>query len=49
MSNTDRNEFIEKHGKGYGFCSGNGLDYSNMCHAEPVSVVDVKNKLMSLF
>lgn len=49
MSDTDRKLFIKDHGKGYGFCSGNGLDYSGMCYSEPPSVADVKNKIAGLF
>jgi hypothetical protein len=49
MSEADRKTFITNHGKGYGFCSGNGLDYSGMCYAEPPSIADVKNKITGLF
>lgn len=48
MSETDRKDFIEKHGKGYGFCKKGSIDYTLMCYAEPPSLTDVKNKLMSL-
>lgn len=49
MRETERKDFIAKHGKGYGLCHNNGIEYSKMCYAEPASAVDVKNKLMSLF
>jgi hypothetical protein len=49
MSETERKDFIAKHGKGYGLCLLNEINYTFMCYAEPASAVDVKNKLMSLF
>ena len=51
MNETNRNDFIEKYGKGYGLCMGSTLDtwYSFICYAEPPSVVDIKNKISGLF
>jgi len=48
MNDTERKEFITKHGKGYGLCTGDNLWYSYMCYAEPPSIADVKNKISSL-
>jgi len=48
MSDTDRKEFIAKHGKGYGFCTTD-IMHSFTCYAEPPSVADVKNKITGLF
>ena len=42
-------DFIDKHGKGYGFCSDSDNMYSFMCYAEPPSVADVKNKIAGMF
>jgi hypothetical protein len=49
MNDTNRNDFIDKHGKGYGFCSDSDNMYSFMCYAEPPSVADVKNKIAGMF
>jgi len=51
MNETNRNDFITKHGKGYGFCGGQGLDtlYSFICYAEPPSATDIKNKIAGMF
>jgi hypothetical protein len=49
MSESERKDFIAKHGKGYGSCTKDSINYTRMCYAEPPSVTDVKNKLMSLF
>lgn len=49
MNDTNRNDFIEKHGKGYGMCTNKENKYSFMCYAEPPSTADVKNKIAGMF
>lgn len=49
MNDTNRNDFIEKHGKGYGMCTNKENMYSYMCYAEPPSTADVKNKIAGMF
>ena len=49
MSKTEREEFIKNHGKGYGFCGDNELKLSLICYAEPPSMTDIKNSILSNF
>ena len=49
MNDTNRNDFIEKYGKGYGMCTNKENMYSYMCYAEPPSTADVKNKIAGMF
>ena len=49
MSTTEREEFIKNHGQGYGFCNDNALQLSFICYAEPPSMADVKNSILSNF
>ena len=49
MNDTNRNDFIEKYGKGYGFCGDSSNKYSLICYTEPPSVADVKNKIAGMF
>ena len=49
MNDTNRNDFIEKYGKGYGFCEDSSNKYSLICYEEPPSVADVKNKIAGMF
>lgn len=49
MNDTEKKQFIEDHGTGYGECYDKyNNDYSMMCHADPPSMTDVKNKLSGL-
>lgn len=50
MNDKEKEQFIEDHGTGYGGCYDKyNNDYSTMCHADPPSMTDVKNKLSGLF